>query len=358
MKHADIDALMRGIAPAVSRYMDKAMASAVARIDALEKTVSEFQLKEGPAGKDGAPGERGDKGDAGEIGPAGGDGAPGVAGLDGAPGLNGKDADPNVIAEMVAAEVAKIPPAEPGKSVDPAEVKAMVSAAVAALPLAKDGKDADPEAVAALVRQEAERVLAGWERPKDGNSVTVEELAPMVSEAVQKAVGAIPMPKDGAPGLDGKHGAGASDGFIDRDGNLIQTYTDGTVRNVGRVVGRDGEKGEPGKDGVDGFGFEDFEEHVDEDERTIVRRYTKGERAKEFRHTFPVMIYRGVFREGELYRRGDTCSYGGHIWHCDTDTKDKPDGAERCWTMAMRKARDGKDGVVKEAKPAAPVKVA
>lgn len=75
----------------------------------------------GPAGES----IRGDKGDAG------------AAGRD---GVDGKDADHALIAEMVAAEVARLPPADPGKSVDPTDVERMISEAVAKLLPAERGE--------------------------------------------------------------------------------------------------------------------------------------------------------------------------------------------------------------------------
>ena len=105
------------------------------------------------------------------------------------------------------------------------------------------------------------------------------------------------------------------------------------VRDLARIPGP------PGKDGV---GFDDLKFFHD-GERKITFRFEQGERVLEKTFTFPVMIYRGVFREGEGYEQGDVCTWGGHAWHCDTTTKDKPDGKDRCWTMMIRKPRDGKD---------------
>ncbi len=73
--------------------------------------------------------------------------------------------------------------------------------------------------------------------------------------------------EDGAPGQDGEDGEDGKDGLgianieINANGELIITYTDGTSKNLGNVMGsngsngtdgEDGEDGEDGKDGVDG----------------------------------------------------------------------------------------------------------
>lgn len=66
---------------------------------------------------------------------------------DGTDGRDGKDVDPEALAEMVRAEVAALPPAEPGKDADPELVASLVDekvrAAVAALPPAEKGEKGD-----------------------------------------------------------------------------------------------------------------------------------------------------------------------------------------------------------------------
>ena len=112
---------------------------------------------------------------------------------------------------------------------------------------------------------------------------------------------------------------------------------DGTTKDLGPIIGKDGE---PGKDGRDGFSLDDFDcQPVDE--RTIKMTFVRGEVAHSYELQFPVIVYRGVFKEGESYERGDTVTWGGSLWHCDTPTKEKP-GTE-AWTLAAKKGRDGKD---------------
>lgn len=121
-------------------------------------------------------------------------------------------------------------------------VKQMVTEAVMALPPAENGKDADPELVASLVKSEAERILAGWERPQDGKSVAVEELATLIEDRVQRAVSAIPVPKDGEPG---RNGFDAVEFLRNNEGHLIVTMSNGTTRDLGKIVGEDGKDADP-----------------------------------------------------------------------------------------------------------------
>lgn len=242
----------------------------------------------------------------------------------------GKDADPEQVAALVAAEVQKqvaaLPAPQPGRDADPEVIKAMVAEAVADLPPAKDGRDATPEQIAAAV----EKVLATWERPKDGASVTIEDLRPVVDQAVEKAVAALPVQKDGV---------GLADALIDRDGGLVLTLTDGTLKALGVVVGKDGE---PGAAGTDGLGFDDLD--VVDDGMGFVLRFSRGDQVKEFRVAKPTLAdcYRGVWREG-AHKAGDAVTWGGSLWIAQRDTEAKPE-TDDSWRLAVKKGRDGKDG--------------
>jgi hypothetical protein len=56
----------------------------------------------------------------------------------------------------------------------------------------------------------------------------------------------------GRDGSDGKDGVGLAAALINRDGELVVTTTDGQIRELGLVVGRDGRDGVDGKDGLPG----------------------------------------------------------------------------------------------------------
>jgi hypothetical protein len=128
------------------------------------------------------------------------------------------------------------------------------------------------------------------------------------------------------------------DGFIDRTGILILTKPDGSLREAGLVVGRDGKDGEPG------MGFDDLEVTFD-GHRTMVFKFTRGEKAKEFSFLIPVPLYREVFEEGTTYCRGDMVTFGGSIWHCvEPSTITRPGDGNPAWKLATKRGRDGKDG--------------
>lgn len=148
-----------------------------------------------------------------------------------------------------------------------------------------------------------------------------------------------PQGEPGLPGADGKDGIGLASALIDRDGELVITTTDGGIAKLGRVNGKDGEAGKPG---LDGLGFDDL--NVTHDgERGFTLVFAKGEQRKEFAFALPVLIYRGVFREGLDYVRGDTVTWDNSGWHCNKPTRDKPGHSDH-WSLVARRGSDGRQG--------------
>lgn len=57
------------------------------------------------------------------------------------------------------------------------------------------------------------------------------------------------VPQDGKPGKDGSDGRGVTTFDVSDKGNLIVSYTDGTSKDIGHIVGKNGIDGINGKDG-------------------------------------------------------------------------------------------------------------
>jgi hypothetical protein len=146
----------------------------------------------------------------------------------------------------------------------------------------------------------------------------------------------------GEAGESGKDGAGVADLLIDREGNLVATMTDGRVKSLGIVLGRDGA---PGRDGKDGADFSKAE--IDwEGERTLVIRGEGG----EIRKTISVPMDKGYYREGMACEKADVVTHDGNAWIALRDTKAKPCHENKeDWRLFARKGRDGRDG--KDGKP-------
>lgn len=132
--------------------------------------------------------------------------------------------DVDAAAERAVAALPPPEPAEPGKSITVEDLAPLVDKAVAAV-LPSD------EQIAAVVT-----AYLAAHPPAPGRSITVNDVEPLIVERVEAAVAALPKPRDGA---------GLAGGFVDRDGCLVLTLSDGSVRNLGPVVGRDAEPVKP-----------------------------------------------------------------------------------------------------------------
>lgn len=211
----------------------------------------------------------------------------------------------------------------------------------------------------------------------DGKSVTVEDvlpellskMTPIIESQVEKAAAQIHV----ANGRDGTDGVGIKDGFIQRDGNLILTLSDGTTKDFGPIVGRDGvdgkngDQGHPGlngkdgvdgvdgspgidgkdgvaglngKDGIDGIGWDEM--NVEYRENGLYLIWTKGDVVKEAR--VPGFMDRGIWEE-KTYDLGDAVTWGGCLWIAQRDLPEGvPDSGNNHWRLAVKKGRDGRNG--------------
>lgn len=192
-----------------------------------------------------------------------------------------------------------------------------------------DGRDADPvsdEQIASAVERflTANPPLAG----KDGrDGVDGKDGAPGEKGA------------DGVDGRDGADGVGLAGAMIDRDGALNVTLTNGEVRKLGPVVGRDGTNGERGEAG---FSLTDFETDWRPDEKILVLSWDSGDTRYSHELFVPYVRDMGVWGEGKSYLKGDGVTWGGSFWIAQDDTAEKPDGS-KAWRLAVKKGRDGKD---------------
>jgi hypothetical protein len=168
-----------------------------------------------------------------------------------------------------------------------------------------------------------------------------EELASAIELRVKEEVSKLPPPEKGEPGPQGpkgdpgKDGAGIQDLLIDRDGQLVATFSDGRTKSLGVVIGRDGA---PGRDGKDGADFTEVRFEYD-GERTL-KAIGKG---GEIAYRLPIPIDRGYWRAGK-YEQGDIATEGGTAYIALRETDERPAQGCKDWRILARKGRDGKDG--------------
>lgn len=218
-------------------------------------------------------------------------------------------------------------------------------------PQGAPGRDADPVLVADVVRE----------------LVMLPELRPvfdlLATDAVVKHLQANP-PAPGKDGRDGERGpqgekgadgAGVAELLIDREGALVATMTDGRMKSLGVVVGRDGENG---KDGRDGLSIEALERSYDSETHEVVERWSAAGRKSELRIPQGGIHHGGYWREGTRAKAAETWTHAGVAWIATRDTSDKPSRESADWQIFANKGRDGIDGKNgRDLSPAPPVKL-
>lgn len=199
--------------------------------------------------------------------------------------------------------------------------------------------------------------------------------------------------KDGANGLNGKDGISITNALQTKDGDLTLTFSDGTVRDVGRVKGepglngkdgadglsgkdgangrdglpgvpgRWGEKGEPGidgkngingqngkdgKDGLngkDGIGLDAFDLAFDPHKGFEMVVTANG---KKTPIPVPIPFDAGVWQAGRLYPKAAGVTVKGAFFIAQEPTRTRPDDGSpesaKAWRMAVKGGRDGKNG--------------
>ena len=83
-------------------------------------------------------------------------------------------------------------------------------------------------------------------------------------------------------------------------------------------------------------------EVVQESERKIIFRFSRGGSVKEFPISFPVLIDRGVYKADLQYEKGDGVTYGGSFWICQKDRPGSKPGEDSDWRLAVKRGRDAK----------------
>ena len=258
------------------------------RIKALESVVPE-RGEAGPAGIDGRDGIDGKDGES----------IKGDAGADGKDGRDGKDAEPILLSD-VAKELLTMP-----------ELAALVALQVA-------------EGVAEYMKANPPRDGVDGKNGRDGADG---------KDGQRGEVG-----EKGMQGEPGKDGAGITDLLIDREGALVATFTDGRMKSLGVIVGKDGQNGK------DGLSVESIERTYDADAHEIVERWTALGQAKELRYPAGGISHGGYWRENMKCAAGSTWTHAGTVWIATKETGEKPSREAKDWMVFASKGSDGRDG--------------
>lgn len=184
------------------------------------------------------------------------------------------------------------------------------------------------------------------ERGPKGDSVGLGEVIHALQPQVKLFLEALPMPAPPPieqvaaallPSLEVVHARWALE-WERRAADMLQKAVD---RMPAPADGKDG------RDGADALALSDFTAEVSENGRTVILSLAAGEQRKEARLHFPVMLDRGVFKEGAAYLQGDAVTWAGSIWVAQKDSPEGKPEASRDWRLGVKRGRDGKDGVVR-----------
>ncbi|WGM01781.1 hypothetical protein [Arsenophonus nasoniae] len=262
------------------------------------------------------------------------------------------------IETLLANAIDKLPTPKDGKSVTLDDVKPLIKQGIQEIvnnfPKPKDGKDADPDIV-------AKKLMALMPKPEDGKSMTLEEIRPLITEEINKLFEQFPKPQDGKD-ADPKIVAKAllemmpqlKDGKDGRDALHIEllpgideskSYSRGTFATHRGGVWRSFQQttGMHGWECIINGHYAEKKEM--KDARTLVIRSEMADgHVNTSEHTIPTMIYCGVYSIEKEYQKGDVVTWGGSLWHCNEQTKDKPgEHNAKGWTLIVKRGRDGKD---------------
>ena len=305
-------------------YLRKEFSPVLKRIRILEDRQPEKGEpgEKGAPGQDGEPGERGEKGEPGECGPKGEPGEKGAPGQDGEPGERGEKGEPGECG----------PKGEPGEKGEPGAD-------------GERGEKGEPGADGE--RGEKGEPGADGERGEKGEPGADGERGEKGEPGADGERG-----EKGEPGQDGKSVTEEDvekmlDGVISKHVLDLERRTNDMVQKaVDRLVqpkdGKDGEDGAPGEDGADGFGFDDLDV-VQLDEKRLQIVFTKGDRRKEFVVDMPILIDRGVYKQGITYTKGDGVTYAGSFWIAQKNSPNQKPGTGEEWRLAVKRGRDAKE---------------
>jgi hypothetical protein len=158
--------------------------------------------------------------------------------------------------------------------------------------------------------------------------------------------------RDATPGRDGEPGRDALELDILPSVDLTKSYPRGTFAAYAGGMIRSIRRTDPVTTGlaeagwaviVDGFCDPDVQQLEDLRTIAVTMKLTSGALATR-QFTLPVLIYRGIFKEGEEYTRGDVATWAGSTWHCQAEaTRAKPGEGSPDWKLMVKRGAAGKD---------------
>lgn len=189
-------------------------------------------------------------------------------------------------------------------------------------------------------------------------NVPVDDIAPMVHEAVNKAIESLPkpepvdyevvkgfvtevfqaieLPKDGKNAVD-LEVLPAIDAEKSYPRGTYALHNGGLWRSCEKTVGMRGWECV-----VCGVADIAIEQGDDPRQVTVSLSKSDGHRVEK-QFVFPVLIDCGVYKDEQVYRKGDGVSLSGSFWIAQVDSPAGRPGTTSDWRLSVKKGRDGRN---------------
>lgn len=248
--------------------------------------------------------------------------------------IPGRDAEPVDLVALAhaAAALIEVPEPIPGRDAEPVDLTALAQAAAALIEVPEPipGKDAEPvdlAAVAALV------VVPEPIPGRDADPVDVDAIARAAAALVPAQI--VPQPEHGRDALDLEI-LPAIDETKQYPRGTYAAHRGGLWKSYERTHGPRG--WECIVDGIDGVTV--TQDSVREFSIALSKS-SGGEVVQKF--ALPIQIYKGVYRDDEVYEAHDNVTWAGSQWTSNKAANTDKPGSSDGWTLVVKAGRPGKD---------------
>lgn len=145
----------------------------------------------------------------------------------------------------------------------------------------------------------------------------------------------------GMQGDPGRDGVGMAGAIIDRNGSLVITMTDGSTRDLGNVIGKDGEPGPKGEKGDPGERGEKGDAGERGEQGPAGEAGADGAEGPAGKDAYPGEA-RGLYDPEASYRALDVVSLNGSEWRAKRDDPGPLPGDG--WMLSAQRGKRGEQG--------------
>lgn len=203
----------------------------------------------------------------------------------------------------------------------------------------------DRDSIMALIKSEVASAVSEMSNsiptPKDGKSVTVDDVRPVIKEAVQDAIdvamASIKIPEDGRDAFE----IDILSGIVEEKNyprGVYATHNGGLWRSYTQTNGMMGWECI-----VNGVKSQSVEYNGERD--AVIKTVLSDGHVNECAIKIPALLDKGVFRDGQIYEKGDGVTFGGSYWISLKDNPEGKPGSSDDFRLAVKRGRDAREVV-------------